>query len=92
MEAFRYGVIAAGHPRHLLFERLADTLYSAPCDVPEPQTTPLGIRQGARIYYRHSELVAVAEKHQALLAARDHWPLSQALEAEAAARLAAAGA
>jgi hypothetical protein len=90
MGPFTYARLEPGGTRRgTLFATLSDALYTAMVDVAQQRGTPLGIRQGARIYYRHSQLVALAEQHQALLSAQDQWPLIQALEAEAVARLAA---
>jgi predicted metal-dependent hydrolase len=56
-------------------------------DIAQQRATPIGIRQGRRILYRHSQLQALATAHQALLATQDHWPPIQAPEQEAAAQL-----
>jgi hypothetical protein len=86
MIAFTYARLEADRRRYTLFERLADALYTATIDLQDQRAVPIGIRQGRRILYRHSDLVALAAAHQALLSAKDHWPLLQALGAIAAAR------
>ena len=45
--------------RHPLDLDLHSALYTALCDLAEPLITPLDIRQGRRILYRHCALVAL---------------------------------
>ena len=78
-EPYRYARLEGGMRRYLLYAELRSALYCALVDLAQHRATPLGIRQGRRILYRHSDLVALATAHQGLLAAPDHWPLIQAL-------------
>jgi hypothetical protein len=65
-------------------------LSSAPCsailDHDQQRAVPISVRQGARILYRHNQLVALHARYRAQLAAGEHWTVVQALEAVSAAR------
>ena len=68
-----------GMRRTLLYLGLASALYTAVLDVARQRAVPTGIRQGARIVYRHSQFVALHARYPEQLAAGEHWAVVQAL-------------
>src|SRR4051794_39434435 len=84
MQPFTYVRSENGTRRTLLYAELHSALYSALIDLAQQRAVPIGIRQGRRICYRHSALVALHTRFVEQLAAGQHWAVIQALEAVAA--------
>jgi hypothetical protein len=83
MEPYTYARLEADRRRYTLYADLSSALYSAILDVAQQRAAPIGIRQGRRIVYRHSALVALHTRFAAQLAAGAHWQVIQALQAVA---------
>jgi len=79
MEPYTYARLEPGLRRYTRYAELASALYSAVLDVDQPRATPLGIRHGARVLYRHRDLVALHARFTTQLAAGDYWGVVQAL-------------
>jgi hypothetical protein len=84
MEPFTYARRSEDQCRYTLYVELGAALYSAILAVDQQRPVPLGIRQGRRILFRHSQLVALHAEYATPLAAGDHWGVVQALEMVAA--------
>lgn len=80
-ECYIYAFLSGGHQQRLLFEDLHSALYSALCDQRDGEATPIGIRRGEHILYRHSALVALYATHATDLSSGRDWPVIEALAA-----------
>jgi hypothetical protein len=80
MRPYTYARSENGTRRTLLYLELASALYTAILDVAQQRAVPIGIRQGRRILYRHSQLVALHARYAEQLATGEHWAVVQALE------------
>ncbi len=80
MEPYTHARLEGGLRRSLLYAELRSALYSARVDLQDQRAAPLGIRQGRRVLFRHSQLVALHADYRAQLAAGDHWGVVQARE------------
>jgi hypothetical protein len=81
-ELYTYGFRAEGQLQHIHYQDLSSALFAAICGFrgAHGQSTPLGIRQGDRVLFRHSDLLELYERFAERLAEGDDWAVIIALQ------------
>jgi len=83
MEPYTHARLEAGFRRYTRYAELSSALYADVLDVVQQRAILNGIRQAARIHYRHSQLVALHAHFADQFAAGDQSGEVHALEAVA---------